>query len=83
MAAGMVIETMANGGGRRLVTVVIDGKTDTIGETEGDIRVGSESFTKIERKSLRSSATIPSRFSILSIRCQPKHSYAKLLDNNI
>ena len=46
MAVGMVIEIMANGGGRKSVTVVGDGKTVTFGETEDDIRVASESFIK-------------------------------------
>ena len=47
MAAGMAIETTVNGAELRLVTGVIDGRTDTIGETEGVTRVASVSIISI------------------------------------
>jgi len=48
-AAGTATKTTANGDERRSATVVIDGKTDIIGETDDVIPVASGSFTELGR----------------------------------
>ena len=49
MVDGTATKTTANGDERRSATVVIDGKTDIIGETDDVIPVASGSFTELGR----------------------------------